>query len=277
MLRFLLFLSLSSSVLQAGVRPYVEEEGERLTVISVLENGSAVVEGGRTVKMSRGKMPLRLEEDESIEGSGVTMTISSGPELVIVNDVSWSAMYRFEGNLSEAVALFGVLIRTEENGKQVTIPVSLNLGEDGDPTAFVVSVDPFPSWSDVLKTEPGNFFYEFRLFTEGREILVGESNENPLLVDWGRLEAGEDSKPEVILPVSESFLHYRKKDAEALVEFVIDERGKTQRVSVVRKTAGWFAEPAKRMAEMTRFYPVIKDGKPTAAVVRVPIRFTSQK
>lgn len=277
MFRILLLLFSSAAFLSAATRPFVEIDGERQTVVSVVDGNSVVLEDGRLVKVSRAKLPLLLEMDESFEASSVTVSLLHGPELLIVDDVRWSPVYQFKATLSEPVELFGVLIRTDEKSNKVTIPVAIVLGVDGEEASFFVTADPFPVLGDILKTEPGNFYYEFRLFTKGREILVEGEGWNRLLVDWRRFESTEDSKPEIVLPVGESFLHYRKSDAEALVEFVIDENGKTRNVRVVRKSAGWFAEPAKKMVEMTRFYPIIKDGKPTPATVKIPLYFKSQK
>lgn len=273
MIRILLFLSIVSS-LNAASRPYVELDGEAHTVVSINASGEAVLADGSMLKLKRGKQSLLLDFDDSYLASSVEVKLTGGPQLAIIDDVSWNVQYQASGELSHLVESFGVLIRTDSKGVKVMIPFPLKFDPGKEAATFDISIDPFRAWRDLIKTEPGNFFYECRLFSEGREILLEGEDKGRLLVDWERLTSIEDSRPELILPVVGQFLDYRKKKAQAVVEFVLNEEGATERVNVVRKTAGWFAEPARKMVEMSRFYPIVKEGKSVPARLKVPIEFS---
>lgn len=271
MIRILLLLTFVYS-LHAGTRPYVELDGEPHTVASVNSKGEAVLADGRLVKLSRGQVPLLMEVDDDYSVSSVEATLSTGPQLALV-DSPWGVHYQFAGELSETVDSFAVLIRTDEAGEKVTVPFKLVLEESGVVGRFEVSIEPFGTWKDVLKSDPSQYFYECRLFADGREILVERDGKSPLLVDWDRFESKEESKPEIILQVVDKTVQ-RKGVAQAVVEFVVDKNGETQSVRVLSKTKGWFAEPARRMIEMSRLYPIVKDGAPVAAKLKIPVMYS---
>ncbi len=68
--------------------------------------------------------------------------------------------------------------------------------------------------------------------------------------------------------------HAGAMEGEVLIEFIVDANGRPQLPRVVRATdpdLGWTAATA---VAQWRFEPAVKDGKPVACRVRVPVKFT---
>lgn len=271
MFRLLLIALLYGNSLVAATRPFVEVNGERLTVVSVSESGKLVLADGSVQTASRQKLPLQLEHDKAYEPAELTAEVTKGPELAMMDLLGRDFLYRFDGRLSEKADFFGVLIRTDERGKKIRFPVRMGFEDEGE--AFSVSVNPFSGLGDFFKTNRGSFFYEFRLFSNGREVLIAGHDRSPLLVDWDRLESPTEGGPEFILPVVIGG-DLRKKEAQVVVEFAVDKEGNTKNQRVVSKTAGWLEQPALSMVNISRLYPIVKDGKRVAVRLKVPIKYS---
>lgn len=67
----------------------------------------------------------------------------------------------------------------------------------------------------------------------------------------------------------------RGEPGYALIEFTIDETGKTRDWRVIKTTYSYFGSHAVLAIQQWRFQPAIKHGRPVACRVRVPFVYTA--
>lgn len=268
LLALLISVVVSVAVSRGSNRPYVEVEGERLTIVGVGEDGRAVLENGESVDTSKTFGMVGYEWSEGYLQSDATLELNGLPRLVLPNSYR-KVRYEVSGKFSNTPELYGVLTRIREDGRTITIlfQVELLVGENG--ATAELSIDPFPKGSGDAEAL-GKYFFECRFFENGREILPQGEGRNPLVVDWERFRTTEDSKPEIVLAVHDSLLG-GKEGSSTVVEFLIDPMGRVHRPKILSTNRLFGNSAIKYIVECTRFYPAIEDGKAVPAKLRLPV------
>ncbi|MDF9826931.1 TonB family protein [Ereboglobus sp. PH5-10] len=68
-------------------------------------------------------------------------------------------------------------------------------------------------------------------------------------------------------------LQRQKISGEAIIVFIVSEKGKPEQVQAIRATHAGFAEEAVKAVKLWRFTPATKNGKPVKCKMQVPIAF----
>ncbi len=103
---------------------------------------------------------------------------------------------------------------------------------------------------------------------------------NALSLTGSYLTEGEvDQMPVPIRQVEPEFpsiMRRAKLDGTAFVVLVVSATGKPEQVQANQATHELFAEAAVRAVQQWEFKPGMKDGKPVATMITVPIQFQAE-
>lgn len=85
-----------------------------------------------------------------------------------------------------------------------------------------------------------------------------------------------DASPTARLQTRPNYPHSARSEGRngtVMVDFVVNERGEVIRVTIVSSTDAIFEEPTRNAVYRWRFAPGLKDGRPVAFKMRVPVSF----